>query len=130
RDAFGVRPLVWADDGDTVWLASEASALLAAGWPARWDAEAVAQCFSFQYLAPGQTPFEGIHSLPPGHLLVAEHGAVRVVRWWEPDAGHEERSLLDTIRDAVRARLRADVPVGVQLSGGIDSAAVAALCAE
>lgn len=126
RDRFGVRPLFYRRDGHTVWLASEARVLD----PDGLDLDAVQQCASFQYLLPGQTPFRGVRSVPPGHQLVVDADGLRVERWFHPDEGTETRPLLDVLSAAVDRRMRSDVPLGVLLSGGLDSAAVAALAAR
>jgi asparagine synthase (glutamine-hydrolysing) len=133
RDRFGVKPLYYAERGGTLLLASELKALFAAGVPARWDCGAVAQ--SIHVDLPDDTPFAGIRQVPPGHLLVATRRSLRVVPYWDVDfpTATPPRSLdecVDDLRDAldeaVRTRLRADVPVGVYLSGGLDSSAVLA----
>jgi len=139
RDRFGVKPLVWARWRGGVALASEAKALFALGVPARWDDEAFFHAAHTQYVWPDRTLFEGVAQLPPATVLVWDGGAPRTARYWElpvgaapvaatlDDAAARLREVLD---DAVRVRLRADAPVCVQLSGGIDSTAVAALAAR
>src|SRR5690606_29324819 len=102
---------------------------------------ALDQVFTFWSTVGAATLFEGIEQLPPGHLLVAEDGRVRIECYWdwvfrEPgdyrrgsvaELGHE---LHDLLLDATRIRLRADVPVGAYLSGGLDSTALVALMCE
>ncbi len=140
RDRFGVKPLCWARHEGMLLIASQAKALFAAGVPARWNLRAVAQAARLQYPLPEDTLFDGIHALPPGCMLLAEAGDVRVERYWDldypraedvraiapDDAIAEVRRRLD---DAVRVRLRADVPVAFHLSGGVDSCAVLASAA-
>src|SRR5215470_10609902 len=70
RDRFGIKPLFYALQGDTLYLASEAKALFAAGVPARWEAESVMQAVEFGG-HQGRTLFEGIFQVPPGHYLLA-----------------------------------------------------------
>ncbi len=140
RDRFGIRPLFLAQLGGDVAFASEASALLR--HPAaerRLDPFALVETFTLWSVLPDRSAFPGIRELPAGHLVrVGENGMGPLRRWWdlrfgpregtrdEPvDALAEElRGLLD---DATRIRLRADVPVGVYLSGGLDSSITAAL---
>jgi len=141
RDRFGIKPLYYARRGDVQFLASEAKALFAAGIPARWDRDAVFRAIHHQAPSQDRTLFEGVHQVPPGHYLIASAGGARLVRYWDfdypatdragsarPDAEHVEefRRALDT---AVRLRLRADVPVGCYLSGGLDSCAVLGIAA-
>ena len=145
RDRFGIKPLVWALHGGALFVASEAKALFAAGVPAAWDHEAFAHAMAHQYLPPERSLFRGVAQLPPGHLLVGGASDVRIARYWDLDlpaaaqasaepteperrqAALEVRARLD---EAVRLRLRADVPVAFYLSGGLDSSAVLALAAR
>lgn len=135
RDRFGVRSLVWGERDGALWVGSEVAALRAAGFPARWDPEALRRGLATQYVPDDRTLFAGIASLPPGGLLVAEGGRVRVTRWWVPSfperpGRSDPRAVRAALDDAVRVRLRGDARVGVQLSGGLDSTAVAALAAR
>ena len=135
RDPFGVRPLFLATDPDGIRLASSAEALIAAGHVPRWSRDAVARVFQHQYMLPGDTVFDGVSAVLPGGRLVVQDARVRSDRWWSlplsvdapPATGTD---LLGALSTAVERRLRADVPLGVQLSGGVDSATVAALAAR
>jgi asparagine synthase (glutamine-hydrolysing) len=139
RDRLGKKPLVWArlDDGSLAF-ASELKALLALpGMRAEPDLTALDAYLALQYVPGERTGLQRIQRLLPGHLLVAESGAVRVERYWQPQTVDEERDdegwlerVRQTVTDAVRKRLVADVPLGALLSGGIDSAIVVALMAE
>ncbi|HKE11250.1 MAG TPA: asparagine synthase (glutamine-hydrolyzing), partial [Myxococcota bacterium] len=141
RDRFGIKPLFYAQVGDTLLLASEAKALFAAGVWARWDHESVFQ--DLHMIADGdRTMFHGVHQVPPGHYLLATRQRTQVVPYWDlsyPTADHPapERSedehverLRDALREAIRLRLRADVPVGVYLSGGLDSCSLLGVAAS
>lgn len=141
RDRFGVKPLCYAQTPESLLLASEGKALLAMGVSAAWESEAVHQALSLQYLLPEQTLLCGVRQLPPGHVLLLEGGRPRLQRYWDLDlpraaAGPrpDERALGDELLarldEAVRQRLQADVPVSVQLSGGLDSSVVAGLAAR
>jgi asparagine synthase (glutamine-hydrolysing) len=140
RDRFGVKPLCYAEVGGALHIASEAKALWAAGVPAAWDGEALLAAAAHQYLLPERTLFAGVRQVAPGHVLCADDAGVRVAPYWDldypatsappadaPTCAGEVRRLLD---EAVRLRLRADVPVAACLSGGLDSSAVVALAAR
>ena len=139
RDRFGVKPLCYAEDGGRLLLASEAKALFALGVDARWDETSLLHACRHQYLPPSRTLFAGVHQLPPGHLLLADAHGTQIRSYWDldnparldPCDDREARDgLLDGLREAVRLRLRADVPVAFHLSGGLDSASTLALAAE
>jgi asparagine synthase (glutamine-hydrolysing) len=140
RDRFGIKPLFYAFHGDAIYFASEVKALFAAGVPARWDYESL-------HNAPElgghqmRTLYAGVFQVPPGHYLVASDTHVQVNCYWDfnypPAAYYPVRSDADykaefraALEEAVRIRLRADVPVGCYLSGGIDSCAVLGLAAR
>jgi asparagine synthase (glutamine-hydrolysing) len=141
RDRFGIKPLYYTRYGGMLYLASEIKALLAAGVPARWDRAAFFQANHLLVTPQDRTLFDGIDQVPPGHFLLATGGQIRVIRYWDfdypeanndrpvgPDAEYSER-FRHVLDEAVRLRLRADVPVGCYLSGGIDSCAVLGLAA-
>jgi asparagine synthase (glutamine-hydrolysing) len=142
RDRFGIKPLYYTSYRETLYLASEIKALLAAGVPARWDRAAFFQGSHFLGIPPDGTLFEGIQSVPPGHYLLASGGQVRLFRYWDFDyplagagpAAETDKECAERFRnaldEAVRLRLRADVPVGCYLSGGLDSCAVLGLAAK
>jgi asparagine synthase (glutamine-hydrolysing) len=136
RDRFGVRPLYWARLADgTIVFGSEAKALFASGLvAAEPDPAGIDEVFTLWGARPPVTPFKGVRQLPPGGLLVWERGRVVEERtWWEPapwDVPEGQDDIEDLLRDAVRLRLRADVPVGAYLSGGLDSSLIAALAQE
>jgi asparagine synthase (glutamine-hydrolysing) len=139
RDRTGIRPLFHAEHGGRLLFASEVKALFALpGVPRRIDRHALAQtCTYWSSLAP-RTAFEGVSALPPGHVMVVEGGKQRLWKYWDwrfPEPGavsrRTEEDLAEELRalliDAVRLQLRADVPVGAYLSGGLDSAIIASL---
>ena len=147
RDRFGICPLYWTRQGDWLLFGSEIKALLASGMaPARPDRRGIDHIFSFSALPGPITCFEGIQLLRAGHYLDITPGAecgrrpeVAERAYWEmdfPDRGEEERGgdprkLVDEFErlmlQAVDNRLKADVPVGSYLSGGVDSSMIAAL---
>lgn len=133
RDRFGVRPLHYAlrDDG-TLVFGSEAKALFASGEiAAAPDVDGLDDVFTLWGPRPPRTPFAGVCQLPPGGLLVWEDGEIVAQRtWWDGtavDAGATEGDLASVLDDSVALRLRADVPVGAYLSGGLDSSVITAL---
>ncbi len=145
RDRFGKKPLYYWHDGDRLVFASELKALFAgAGVPRRLRAAAIPDYLTFGYVPTPETFFDGVRSVPPGHVLIADPGTEpRLERYWEPRyPGASEVSRLDLslgvvaaevaqqLRAAVERRLIADVPVGAFLSGGIDSSAVVALMSQ
>ncbi len=140
RDRLGIKPLYWAQAHGCLLFASEIKAILASGLvtaEARHDL--VPELLATRTLAGEDTLFAGIHKLLPGHLLTWENGRVSVRRYWDLPVA-DDRAAHRDVRDAdvvdefrarleesVRLRLMADVPLGMFLSGGIDSSAVAAL---
>ena len=141
RDRFGIKPLFYAWHNDAIFLASEVKALFAAGVPAQWDHEGVYQSVSFGGHQM-RTLYDGVFQVPPGHFLIATDRHVQVTRYWDfnyPIASDAAATRSDAdyaaefrheLEEAVRIRLRADVPVGVYLSGGLDSCAVLGLAAR
>jgi asparagine synthase (glutamine-hydrolysing) len=141
RDRMGVRPLYYAPAGGSLWFASEVKALLAApGISATLDPIALDQIFTLWFPLPPRTVFRDVCELPPGHVLLADAQSVTVRPYWRlefPEAGDEpafdsrgEAEIAEHVGalllDATRLRLRSDVPVGAYLSGGLDSAVMAA----
>jgi asparagine synthase (glutamine-hydrolysing) len=140
RDRLGIKPLYVAELDETLLFASEIKALMAGGVRAELDARVLPQYLANRYVAGADTLFRGVTQVPPGHLLTwsAAEGR-RVHRYWGIPSrmGTCETTLpraADRIRDelhaAVERHLMSDVPIGVFLSGGIDSTALAAIAAE
>jgi asparagine synthase (glutamine-hydrolysing) len=139
RDRFGVRPLFIGRFGDDLCFASEAKALLRHPRARReLDPVGIVDSLTIWATLPDHSAFAGVHELPPAHYLIVDRaGMATETRWWDidfssTDAPEEElleelEALLD---DAIRLRLRADVPVATYLSGGLDSSAIAALAAR
>jgi asparagine synthase (glutamine-hydrolysing) len=147
RDRFGIAPLFWTRQGDWLLFASEIKGLLASGMvPARPDLLGIDHVFSFSAVPGPRTLFEGVRLLSPAHFLSitpsSSNGRAPIVEeraYWEmnfPDRGSEEpgedpkRLVNDfetVLLQAVEERLRADVPVGAYLSGGVDSSMIVAL---
>src|SRR5216117_3218456 len=135
RDRFGIKPLYYRATGDGLDFASELRALPRG----EIDLDALEAFLAFNSIPAPLTIFRETRKLPPGHLLVWENGNVRLERFSRPGPAAELREddeaelieeLRARLRDSVRAHLVSDVPVGVLLSGGVDSAFLAALAAE
>jgi asparagine synthase (glutamine-hydrolysing) len=138
RDRMGVKPLYWTWDGTRFAFASEMKALVASGVVAkRLDERALWHYLTFGYVPGEAAIWDGIRKLPPAHrLTLTPRGGDPVVeRYWDiPGPAPEElttaqrdEKFAELFEDAVRRRLIADVPVGILLSGGLDSSAVAAV---
>src|SRR5215469_5600809 len=139
RDRMGEKPVYYSWDGKTLVFASELKALMDSGLvEGRVSSAAVVA-----YLALGSVPapltiFHWVRALPPGHMLVLGRSGYRLQEYWHLDFTENlrigEGEALDEVRrlmlDAVKSRLVSDVPVGVFLSGGIDSSTIVALARE
>lgn len=136
RDRLGVKPFYYHLDRDALRIASEPKALLTAGAPSELDHDVWHELLCFRYVAGEGTPLRGIKSLLPGHYMTWRSGEVRITRWWNlSHRAAERRGALprDEVEwfrqlfdESVELRRVADVPVGVMLSGGLDSSSVAA----
>src|SRR2546430_11338410 len=134
RDRLGKKPIYLHVSGQRCLFASELKALAAHGRaPRELDAEALVQYLACEYVPAPQSILRGVSKLPAAHVAVFDARGLRLRRYWEipvsadrapPDAAQQLVALLDL---AVAKRLVADVPVGVFLSGGIDSTSIAAL---
>jgi len=144
RDRLGIKPLYWGQQDGLVLFGSELKALTAhPGWQPEIDRDALTAFFRFSYIPAPHSIYRGIAKLPPGCLLeLAEGAAPRLERFWDGRAvvaeagrqrfegwsdGEATDQLEALLRDAVRRRMIADVPLGAFLSGGVDSSTVVAL---
>jgi asparagine synthase (glutamine-hydrolysing) len=139
RDRVGIRPLFYAERDGVLFFGSEIKALLAdKRVSAHVDPISLDQVFTFWCYLPSRTIFRDIFEVPPGHYAIAQDGHFQINRYWglsfptapvattrSVDEAAEE--LLALLTDATRLRLRADVPVGAYLSGGLDSSTITAL---
>ncbi len=138
RDRFGIKPLYYTVVDGTFVCASEAKALVPFLPAIETDVEALKEYFAFQFCLAGKTLFRGISELLPGHKLTVRNGSVQVERYWEvhyePDFDHTEQwfanRLRELVEESVSFHLRADVPVGAYLSGGVDSSITTTLAAQ
>jgi asparagine synthase (glutamine-hydrolysing) len=145
RDRIGIKPLYVAERGDRLLWGSEAKCLLAGGVEPALDPQALHDYLTLGYVAGPDSMFARVAQLPAGCTLVAEpgRGRPRVERYWSL-GGHVptsdadlprteaewQQALVTTLRDAVQSHLMSDVPLGVFLSGGVDSGTIVALMHE
>ncbi len=137
RDRFGVRPLFYSLDKRNLYFASEVKALFATGEvAAAVDPEGLDEVFTFWATRPPRTAFRGVRQLEPGTYGVWQDGALRLHRYYEldyPEVGSEPGDAVERLdelmRSGVALRMRADVPVGAYLSGGLDSSITSSLAA-
>jgi len=139
RDRLGIKPLFYTSNSDTLAFASEIkSLLLLPGFDPAVSDRGVFEYFSHHFIPGSGTIYRNIRKLTPGELLTVADGEVRTRTYWRPavTSGPERtpaawgEELRQRLREAVRLQLVADVPLGVFLSGGLDSSAVTAAMAE
>ncbi|MCI5227136.1 MAG: asparagine synthase (glutamine-hydrolyzing), partial [Candidatus Electrothrix sp. AX2] len=142
RDRLGKKPLYYLQKGDLLVFASEIKAFEAGGFLDKQDIDpaALIQFWSYGYTTGTRTMYKGVRRVLPGHYLIWKDGNISIKEYWDVQFGHDvesERGVDDLadelealLTDAVRIRLIADVPVGIFLSGGIDSSLIASLAAQ
>ena len=140
RDRLGIKPLYYYASPQQLIFGSELKAVMAnSAVPRDIDFTALDQFLTLEYVPTPRSIFQQVKKLPPGHYLVAEDGQIRLEPYWNIDfhnvsVPHNETdcvaALTDLIRDAVKIRLVADVPLGAFLSGGIDSSTIVAFMNE
>lgn len=136
RDRMGVKPFYYSVQGRDLYFASEEKTLFAAGVKREFNEDVLEELLLFRYVAGERTPFACIKRLLPGTYLTWSNGEINQTRWWNlsdrvkilrSDPPPNPRAWFkDTFDDAVRLRFISDVPVGVLLSGGLDSGSIAA----
>jgi asparagine synthase (glutamine-hydrolysing) len=129
RDRLGVKPLYYAWVNGALAFASELKTLLEFGPERKIDSQAVVQYFRFGFIPGAQSIYSSVRKLPSAHYMVAKREGVDLRRYWKPAEGPatSPRELEETMISAFRYRMVSDVPVGVFLSGGIDSSLLTAL---
>jgi asparagine synthase (glutamine-hydrolysing) len=143
RDRIGIKPLYWTMADDALLFGSEIKALLASGMVDAVPNHAVLpEVLSTRYTSGEETLFRGIYKLLPGHRLIFEGGVVTTQQYWDVPSRQSSvdsrqsavanpvERFKELLEESVRLRLMADVPLGMFLSGGIDSSAVAAIMAR
>lgn len=133
RDRFGVKPLFYTHINGRLLIASEMKAFLSLGWEPEWDVDSVMNSKAF---FENKTLFRGVYNLEPGHYFTASYDQDMVIKkYWAPEYPDKctietrtEQEMIEGVRqrllDAVRVRMRSDVPVCVYLSGGVDSSTI------
>ncbi len=139
RDRVGKKPLFYWMDHHGIAFASEPKSFLAdPSFKAEVNLEAISHYLSYQYVPSPNSAFQGVHKLDPAHYLIIKNGNVTKERYWNLSykntfSGSEEDAqgeLLVKLKRAVKSRLVSDVPLGVFLSGGVDSSVILALMAQ
>ncbi len=137
RDRVGKKPFVYAHTGEGLFFASEIKSLLAcSSLDKKIDYSALHHYLTYQYVPSPLSIFATIKKLPPGHMLIYEDDTLTIKRYWNlsyrnklrlPSLEDYGKRLEELFEEAVRIRLRSDVPLGAFLSGGIDSSLVVAM---
>ncbi|MGN0591822.1 MAG: asparagine synthase (glutamine-hydrolyzing) [Ruminococcus sp.] len=136
RDFFGIKPLYYAQMGDTFLFGSEIKSFLChPHFKKELNTDALENYLTFQYSPCAETFFKGVYKLPPAHYFTYQDGKLEIQRFWEvefhadekPDLNTWVERISDTFHDSVRAHKIADVEVGSFLSSGVDSSYVAAI---
>ncbi len=140
RDRLGIKPLHYAWQDGRLYFGSEIKSLLRGGVSREIDLESLSRYFTFEFVPAPDSIFAKIKKIPPGHLMTVKDGRSEIRRYWdvhyaegEPVKRSEEswaEEIAARLKESVRMRLLSDVPLGVFLSGGIDSSAVTALMSE
>ena len=139
RDRVGIKPLFYAEINDGLMFASEIKALLKAGVSRTPDNEAINQYLSYGYIPSPLTGFEAIRKLKSGHILICTEQGYHEKEFWDLSINNSsenpgEEDLVDLfikqLQNVLLRQTRSDVPVGIFLSGGIDSSLVASVAAE
>ena len=142
RDRLGIKPLYYGEKDGAVWFSSEIRALLSTGqFERKISSRSLADYFRYQTVHAPATMIEGIKMLMPGHYMKIQNGQIETVCFWdmsknasltssEHDAKTIRKNISDIMHSAIEIRMRADVPFGAFLSGGIDSSIIVGLMSE
>jgi asparagine synthase (glutamine-hydrolysing) len=139
RDRLGKKPLYYARIEDTLIFSSEIKSILKSGYiKPEISYETVNHYLTYRFCPAPHTPFKNIHKLPPAHYLIFRDGKLEIRRYWQirnfvkvaSSESYIKQQILEKLRLAVQRRLVSDVPLGLFLSGGIDSSAVLAIMSE
>jgi asparagine synthase (glutamine-hydrolysing) len=140
RDRLGIKPLHYAWQDGRLYFGSEIKSLLRGGVSREIDLESLSRYFTFEYVPAPDSIFAKIKKIPPGHLMTVKDGQSTIRPYWDVQYAEDQpvrrseeswaEEIAARLRESVRMRLLSDVPLGVFLSGGIDSSAVTALMSE
>jgi asparagine synthase (glutamine-hydrolysing) len=135
RDRMGVKPLYYSNYNETLYFASEQKALFAAGVPLKIDENGLQEFIFNRFVAGDKTMYQNIYKLLPGHFMnIYESGKIEIEKWWDLKTEIQNQEFIknpvewfqETFDQSVKLRMVSDVPVGVLLSGGLDSSSIAA----
>jgi len=138
RDRFGIKPFYYTTVDGVLYFASEIKALLPILPKLEMDQKAFSEYLTFQYPVTERTLFKDIYQLMPGHSLTVANGDVRIEKYWDVQYTHNhdltlegcQERIRELVADSINVHLRADVPIGSYLSGGVDSSLIAILASE
>ena len=138
RDRFGIKPFYYTIQNGVLYFASEIKALTPTLPAIETDRKGLSEYVVFQYPITDRTLLKGVRQLPPGHSLTVQNGRVIIDKYWDVQYVHDHtltapqavEKLRALMADSMDVHLRADVPVGAYLSGGVDSSLVALMAAE
>lgn len=138
RDNLGIKPFYYSVVDDRLIFASEIKAILPFLPETKVCKDGIAEYLTYQFNVGAQTMFEGVHALPPGHVLTVDEGRIKTYAHWDVqyriDTDHSKSyfysKLQDIVDRSVRIHLRSDVPVGCYLSGGVDSSLISLLSTQ
>jgi asparagine synthase (glutamine-hydrolysing) len=138
RDRLGVTPLYYTIIDNSIIFASEIKAILEYEKVKReLDFEALHQYLTFQYVPCPLTAFKGIKKLHPSHILIWEEGKYNIIKYWDViskvtdfSEDYYVKNILEILKKSVKIRLMGEVPLGIYLSGGLDSSTITALASE
>ncbi len=138
RDRLGIKPLHYLRLKDQIVFSSEIKSLLQTSYSREVDYDSLSQFFTFEYIPAPRSIFKGIEKLLPGHMMIIQNNEIKISSYWdvrhkyEPakNEGEYEEEIYQGLKEAVKKRLISDVPLGVFLSGGIDSSSVTGLMSQ
>lgn len=138
RDRFGIKPFYYTEIEGVLYFASEVKALAPLLPQLDMDQQAFSEYLTFQYPITNKTLFKNIFQLMPGHSLIVKNGRVEIKKYWDVTYTHDHSITVDQaksrirelIEDSTDIHLRADVPIGSYLSGGVDSSLIALLASQ
>ncbi|MFV8378374.1 asparagine synthase (glutamine-hydrolyzing) [Flavobacterium sp. LB3R33] len=135
RDRMGVKPLYYSFYNETLYFASEQKALFTAGVPLKMAQDGLEEYIFNRFVAGENTLYQNVKKVLPGHIMtIYESGKTSVEKWWnlkkeiqnQPEIKNPVEWFRETFDDSVKMRMVSDVPVGVMLSGGLDSSSILA----
>ncbi|MFH1996269.1 MAG: asparagine synthase (glutamine-hydrolyzing) [Candidatus Omnitrophota bacterium] len=139
RDRVGIKPLFYSTHNNTLRVGSEIKSFFSdKGFPKKLDMEALSDYFSFYYISSPKTIYAEIRRLKPGHCIIVENNKLEIRKYWDykhdiSGTVREDQvieSIKETLKKSVKRHLQSEVPLGIFLSGGLDSASILASISE